>query len=710
MLESFPFGPIAEYLEEEDFSLFASDIRQRIAARIPMSGKIHFIGRSSQFPKLSTDPRIGSELAATIEKMQRGGEQVCLLADTILLSFQLYSNRFFVVAVSQVDPLVVEQSTADWLEDTRVGLLRELLVLKTSYKDPETGLLNSSHLFDVLKAPPGREIVTLLVQLPARSNIVGNTFRNSQHAATALITFTDSRFLVHYVGESVFAILVPAEHIGSADQFSSRLVQYLRREGFFRVHIGSSRQGGETVLPAARVLDQAWTALRTAARRGPFSFCDYSFLANADRHPLRAVGPDITKRFQQLSRRVNVFSLIHLNCPKDGDTLVNMLQGLDFSVEAAFLGVHLGGIFYLPAAGETGLRCAEEMIRFLADEQGIDDVYAGVSSFPYNGFSKSEVLANAGKALLHAKFYGPGHAVLFDAVSLNVSGDIYFSDGDLLKAVREYRRGLECGPEDVNLLNSLGVTYALLNKNSLAKSTFERVLAIDADNHMALYNLGIGAELRGELQAGVEHLEHAHRSCIVGDDVEFRREIEMQLGKLYCLAGRYRESLRYLESWWQKAGERQRERMLKYLGEANFGAGKPKKAMRWLQRALQVNAFDHDVLSLLGMAVWQAQEGDEIALSLCTKSVDLAPDNGLLRLRLAKIQQHLEMHEEALANLAQCRGQGIDLTEVQLLRATSLQGLACNAKAKYWARKVQKRCGAGSEPYRQAQVLLDSIQ
>ena len=127
-------------------------------------------------------------------------------------------------------------------------------------------------------------------------------------------------------------------------------------------------------------------------------------------------------------------------------------------------------------------------------------------------------MLNARKALLHAEFYGPGHAVQFDAVSLNVSGDIHFSDGDLAGALREYRRGLECAPQDVNLLNSLGVTYALLNKNNLARSAFERVIHADPNNYMALYNLGLGAKVQGDIQGAVQLFERAYRGCSVEDD------------------------------------------------------------------------------------------------------------------------------------------------------------------------------------------------
>ena len=76
-------------------------------------------------------------------------------------------------------------------------------------------------------------------------------------------------------------------------------------------------------------------------------------------------------------------------------------------------------------------------------------------------------------------FYGKSSAAVFDAVSLNISGDIYFGDGDLAKAVKEYKRGLKCDSRDVNLHNSLGVALAMMNKLSSALQSFKKALALD---------------------------------------------------------------------------------------------------------------------------------------------------------------------------------------------------------------------------------------
>lgn len=56
-------------------------------------------------------------------------------------------------------------------------------------------------------------------------------------------------------------------------------------------------------------------------------------------------------------------------------------------------------------------------------------ISVGVGYYPCSDFSKAETLLNCRKALLHASFFGAASAVAFDAVSLNISGDIFSAKG-----------------------------------------------------------------------------------------------------------------------------------------------------------------------------------------------------------------------------------------------------------------------------------------
>jgi len=60
----------------------------------------------------------------------------------------------------------------------------------------------------------------------------------------------------------------------------------------------------------------------------------------------------------------------------------------------------------------------------------------------------------------------------------------------LVSAIKEYKRGLQIDPDNINLLNSLGVIYAQINRYHQAIPLFEKVLGIDSEDFMALFNLG----------------------------------------------------------------------------------------------------------------------------------------------------------------------------------------------------------------------------
>ncbi|MCG8551899.1 MAG: hypothetical protein MI799_15970, partial [Desulfobacterales bacterium] len=54
------------------------------------------------------------------------------------------------------------------------------------------------------------------------------------------------------------------------------------------------------------------------------------------------------------------------------------------------------------------------------------ELIMGTITFPFNEFPVEEMAGCALKALDHAAFFGPGHAVEFDGLTLNISGDRLF--------------------------------------------------------------------------------------------------------------------------------------------------------------------------------------------------------------------------------------------------------------------------------------------
>ncbi|WP_136807451.1 tetratricopeptide repeat protein [Desulfosediminicola flagellatus] len=714
MLDSFPFSPISDNLEREDFVRFANRYSQLLAAQIPSTGNVYFVGKSEPFPKIYTDPAKGKKLQACYARLLSGEMTSDIVEDCCLFAIPLIDGSRLVVLISELDRLLVERAASQWLEEIREKLIRECVQIKQAFTDTESGLLNSTHLFSVMQSQSiHADVAVILVDLPFRGKAGKDSFRNAQKAASSLKSFTDSRYMIHHVGQCVFALLVRVSDISSIEQFSSGLVHLLKKERFYRVHIGSSKLvSGDDSTSGETALNEAWTALQTARKRGPFSFCDYSILSNTDDHPLRISSPDVRKEFRRISGKADNFCILKIKGTNLPDQeLLSGADGLGHQNAISF-GDKDEVFVYLPELnGENGLDFSKKLLVELQDHYGVTDLFIGVSVFPTHNFSRSDTLINAQKALLHAEFFGAGNSVLFDAVSLNISGDIYFSDGDLPRAVREYLAGLALDASDVNLLNSLGVSYALLNKNTLARKAFDTVIEIDNHNHMALYNLGLGAQTRGDLFDALDCFNQAYSLCHTSDEGrEICHDLRLQLGILYCQTSDFVKSLEYLNEWLAESTSGQQARAFRYLGESYLGIGQPGEAMVWLEKALQKNQFDHELLSLLGTAICKAGEGDEIALSLCAKSVDLAPEDAVLRTRLARVQIQSGLADEALLNLKRCRGKRINPIEVQLLKASAYSKLQNSGRAGYWVKRALTQCEAGSDLYKEAKALLKILE
>ena len=76
--------------------------------------------------------------------------------------------------------------------------------------------------------------------------------------------------------------------------------------------------------------------------------------------------------------------------------------------------------------------------------------------------------------------------------------------------------------------------------------------------------------------------------------------------------------------------------------------------MKYLQQAMRYNEYDAEVLGLLGEIYLNENEGDDIALRLCEKAVELSPYSLSLKLRLANAQIHCGDYANALKNLQVC--------------------------------------------------------
>ena len=286
------------------------------------------------------------------------------------------------------------------------------------------------------------------------------------------------------------------------------------------------------------------------------------------------------------------------------------------------------------AAPERAASLAARIVETTAAQVG-RPLRAGVAFHPCPGFAAADLLANAAKALVHAGFLDPGAVVVFDAVSLNVSGDALFAQGRLHEAVAEYERGLLLSAEEPNLLNSLGVCQGHLGQTDKALATFQRALAATPDDYMTHFNLGFALMGQGRPDQARQHLERSLELMPDNPDTLF------QLGRLAQTQGRLAEAADLFGRAAVLPGCRRA--VHRHLAQVLIGSDRPAEAEDAYKQALKANPHDAAALSGLAGLYLDRRANREIALSLARRAHDLEPSEG----------RHLRVLSQALADNGQ---------------------------------------------------------
>ncbi len=264
----------------------------------------------------------------------------------------------------------------------------------------------------------------------------------------------------------------------------------------------------------------------------------------------------------------------------------------------------------------------------------------GCARFPLLDYQRESILDNAHKALDHAAFFGPGSVVDFDAVSLNISGDRYYQNGQINQAMAEFKRALELDPENINVHNSLGVCYGFLGAYEKAVKIFQTAAGLAPDELMPVYNIGLAKLMIGDKEAALE----SFRAALEKDPEVF--EPTFQVGRVYFDIGKPKKARPFLE----KATSLNPENATahRYLGLCWLDLKKDAAAAAVLKKAVQLNPNDGHALSALGYLFDRMGENPDITTVFCQQSVEIAPENGLFHYRLAKLLAKKGSLEEAL--------------------------------------------------------------
>lgn len=338
---------------------------------------------------------------------------------------------------------------------------------------------------------------------------------------------------------------------------------------------------------------------------------------------------------------------IWLQVAKVIDTICKRENGMWGRLDQGMLGC------YFSLINQTSSLEFAQKIKKILSESIDETVSIGIASYPTLSFTRDQIIDNAGKALDHAAFFGPDSIVSFDAVSLNISGDNLYQNGDIQGAIAEFRTALLLDPSNVNVHNSLGVCYGILGDYEKALKEFKSALKLDPNEVMALYNIGLIRMLTGRKAEALKYFLDADSK-----KEEEIFEVAFQIGRVYLDMEKPETAKEFLdraaklnpESW----------SVLHSLGECCTALNMTDEAISAYKKAIRQNPNDAESLSALGYLFDLLGENPEITTIFCQQSIDIAPENGLYRYRLGNLYLKRNQLEDALIQFQKAHDLGYD--------------------------------------------------
>lgn len=303
----------------------------------------------------------------------------------------------------------------------------------------------------------------------------------------------------------------------------------------------------------------------------------------------------------------------------------------------------LFGLF-LPEMGDKICLEAATSLRSSLAKRKAGTVTIGIAIHPTLAYEKRQILDNALKAIDHAVFFGPGSVVVFDSVSLNISGDNRYQEGDVDGAIEEYLIALEMDPSNVNVHNSLGVCYGILGSYDRAMQSFRTAAELDSKEVMAVYNAGLVQILMGNPDNALDYFQKARR---IGPDVF---EVAFQMGKCHLDSEHYQQARTYFEDAARIKPDS--APAWSHLGECYAAMEITNQAIQAYKTAIKKNPEDATALSGLGYLYHLQDKNTEVATMFCEQSVDLSPGNGLFHHRLGRLYLEQSRLNDALKAFA----------------------------------------------------------
>lgn len=308
--------------------------------------------------------------------------------------------------------------------------------------------------------------------------------------------------------------------------------------------------------------------------------------------------------------------------------------------------------FFMPGEAESDYTAMAAKIRSDFGHNRGDCLSIGIAGYPCHHFTKERILDNAVKALDHATFLGPDTTVRFDSVSLNISGDRLYAQGNLEESINEFEHAIRLDPSNMNARNSLGVCYGVLKQYPKALSEFQAAISSAPGEVMAIYNFGLVKLLTGHPHEALDCFLQAEG---IRNDIF---EVAFHIGKLYVQLDQPEKGLTYLKKAEQLNSKT--AGVYRLMGHCHTRLDDHHEAIAAYSQALRINPGDAQALSDLGHQYDLHDENLEIATLFCERSTQIEPENGLFHHRLGRLYLKAEKLSQALAAFEKAEALGYD--------------------------------------------------
>ncbi len=297
-------------------------------------------------------------------------------------------------------------------------------------------------------------------------------------------------------------------------------------------------------------------------------------------------------------------------------------------------------VFY---TAQDGIDEVQEILRQLNAElkERFEIIFqAAISKYPCLNFSRIHTLENCRKALEHATLLDFPHVAVFDTLTLTISADRLFSQGDTFAAMEEYKSALSADETNIIARNSLAICYARLGRLELARKHFQEIIIQDEQNIMAWYNFACVCLKQGE----IDDAQKGFKKCLEIDDKHafslFRLGQLAENSEFFDKAEKYYNQARETEMGLNMAP--------RHLARLNWKKGNKEEAREFLHQALINNPRDAFSLNLMARVYLESGDDPQIAESLGRQSVALRPDVASFWIDLSETLKAQGKDEQAL--------------------------------------------------------------